>query len=400
MASTEEVEAAKSRGNAAFKAGRHQEALEHYQEAVSLDPDSHILHSNLALALAALRCWKESESAARHSVELEQGFSKGWYRLAKAQAEQGKHGEVIDTVRCDNGAAAKELRRLGAAAERHLAESARAAPPATGERTGLDSTTAMGGSDAGAGAPSANGSAAEHTAGAAAAAGPAGTGSAAAAGAAYASSAAAADVAATATSASAAGPAAASAASFLGNPTIKDFRSLEELGIGNFSTILKVEHRRTGRAFALKVIEKAEAGRVKRRHPNIYNEIYMEKRALTRLHGHPGIAALLATFQDYNSLYYLLELCEGGELWSRLLDGKKAVGTHPSLARFWTAELVAALEWMHSRGLVHRDVKPENLMLTAAGHVKVVDFGTCKDLWETDLNGPEFVGTAQYMTPQ
>jgi serine/threonine protein kinase len=47
---------------------------------------------------------------------------------------------------------------------------------------------------------------------------------------------------------------------------------------------------------------------------------------------------------------------------------------------------------MHKKGIAHRDIKPENILLTANGHVKIIDFGTAKDLIETDLNGPDFVG--------
>jgi serine/threonine protein kinase len=53
-----------------------------------------------------------------------------------------------------------------------------------------------------------------------------------------------------------------------------------------------------------------------------------------------------------------------------------------------------------SKGIVHRDIKPENMILTDNGHLKVIDLGTAKDLIETDLNGQEFVGTPEYMSPQ
>lgn len=56
------------------------------------------------------------------------------------------------------------------------------------------------------------------------------------------------------------------------------------------------------------------------------------------------------------------------------------------------AELINALEFMHKKGIAHRDIKPENILLTANGHIKIIDFGTAKDLIETDLNGPDFVG--------
>jgi serine/threonine protein kinase len=55
---------------------------------------------------------------------------------------------------------------------------------------------------------------------------------------------------------------------------------------------------------------------------------------------------------------------------------------------------------LQRNGITHRDLKPENMMITAAGHLKLVDFGTCKDLVHTELNGQEFVGTAEYMPPE
>ena len=83
---------------------------------------------------------------------------------------------------------------------------------------------------------------------------------------------------------------------------------------------------------------------------------------------HPNIILLHATFQDYATLYFLLELCPGGEMWSRTLnaDGSKAGIPAPySLARCWVAELIDAVEHCHAHNLVHRDLKPENLMLDA-----------------------------------
>ena len=78
-------------------------------------------------------------------------------------------------------------------------------------------------------------------------------------------------------------------------------------------------------------------------------------------------------------------------MWSRTLnaDGSKAGIPAPySLARCWVAELVDAVEHCHAHNLVHRDLKPENMMLDARGHVKLIDFGTSKDLEDSALNGP------------
>lgn len=57
------------------------------------------------------------------------------------------------------------------------------------------------------------------------------------------------------------------------------------------------------------------------------------------------------------TLYYLLDMCDGGEVWKRLTVDGKVVGAHPSLSRFWLSEVVSAMEHMHRRGLVHRDLK-------------------------------------------
>jgi len=181
-----------------------------------------------------------------------------------------------------------------------------------------------------------------------------------------------------------------------------DLQTLGTLGEGNFSRILHVMHRETGEHFALKVLEKAQVERVRKRHPNVANEISMERRVLSRLR-HPNIIELYHAFQDYTSLYLLLEYCPGGEVWQRLQadgGGVASVGVPESLARFYARESINALSFLHSRGIVHRDVKPENMVLTAQGRLKLIDFGSAKDTIEPDLNGPEFVGTPEYMSPE
>jgi serine/threonine protein kinase len=202
--------------------------------------------------------------------------------------------------------------------------------------------------------------------------------------------------------------------------SIKEFQLEKDLGHGNFSEIYMVSHKVTKEQFALKKIEKKQAADLfKRQHPNVYNEIQMERRVLLeRLAspGHPSIVRMYHAFQDYNSLYYLMDLhVERKDLWSQLRyknlpgygdtlasEGEKLVmmGCHRSTACLWLYELIGALEYMHSRGIVHRDLKAENILLSATGHVIVIDFGTAKDLVLTDLNGPEFVGTPDFMSPE
>jgi serine/threonine protein kinase len=185
--------------------------------------------------------------------------------------------------------------------------------------------------------------------------------------------------------------------------SIREFTRGKELGFGNFSEIVVCQHKVTGEKFALKIIEKKQAADLaKRQHPNVYNEIQMERRVLLeRLPPHTNIVRMYHAFQDYNCIYYLMELYEHcGDLWSTIRYQGKMVGCHRSLAKIYLCELIDAIEHCHRYGIVHRDLKPENVLLNNQGHVVIIDFGTAKDLINTDLNGPEFVGTPDFMSPE
>lgn len=199
--------------------------------------------------------------------------------------------------------------------------------------------------------------------------------------------------------------------------SIREFEKGSELGHGNFSDICIVTHKETKEQFALKSITKKQAADLaKRQHPNVYNEIQMERRVLLErlTMEHPHVVRMYHSFSDYNSLYYLMDLhTECGDLWSQLQwtveedigSGqtsmhKYMVGCHRSQAVVWMSQLVDAVEHMHRHGIVHRDLKTENVLLNNRNQVVVIDFGTAKDLIKTDLNGPEFVGTPDFMSPE
>jgi len=185
--------------------------------------------------------------------------------------------------------------------------------------------------------------------------------------------------------------------------SIREFEKKETLGVGNFSEIIIARHKTTGESFALKVLEKKKAADLaKRQHPNVYNEISMEARVLMeRLPPHPSVVTMYHLFQDYNNVYYLMDLQNTNkDLWSQLRHNGCMVGCDSSLAKRWMLQLVDAVEHIHANGIVHRDLKPENVLLNAKNHVVVIDFGTSKDLIKADLNGPEFVGTPDFMSPE
>jgi len=185
--------------------------------------------------------------------------------------------------------------------------------------------------------------------------------------------------------------------------SIREFKKSETLGIGNFSEIVIVQHRVTKETFALKILEKKTAADLaKRQHPNVYNEIAMERRVLLeRIPPHPNVINMYHAFRDFENLYYLMDLHNvNPDLWSQIRYKGNMVGAPVMQVKRWMSQLVDALEHLHSHGIVHRDLKPENVLLNEHNHVVVIDFGTAKDLIETDLNGPEFVGTPDFMSPE
>uniref|UniRef100_A0A7E4V6U5 non-specific serine/threonine protein kinase n=1 Tax=Panagrellus redivivus TaxID=6233 RepID=A0A7E4V6U5_PANRE len=203
----------------------------------------------------------------------------------------------------------------------------------------------------------------------------------------------------------------------MGLKTKADFLFLEELGEGSYSTVYLGSDRNTHTRFAIKVCSKAQIMREKK-----IQQIFREKECLQKLSRpesyHPFIVRLYCTFQDNESLYFVLSLASRQDLLGVLKKKKKLTVEE---ARFTTSEIVAALTHIHAHGIIHRDVKPENLLISQSGHIVLSDFGCAKMLEPTTPepapptpapsseapDGPprtgrrcSFVGTAHYVSPE
>jgi 3-phosphoinositide dependent protein kinase-1 len=179
------------------------------------------------------------------------------------------------------------------------------------------------------------------------------------------------------------------------------------LGEGNYSQVIQAMLRSTQQVVALKIIDKQKVKRYKKE-----DEVLVEKWVLTRLR-HPTIARLYHAFQDVSALYISMELVPGGELWAIT----HRVGLPMSISTFYAAQMLEVLQFMHERDVVHRDVKPENVLISENGHIKLIDFGTAKLLRHPIALGAdteddeaakrdrrtrhkEFIGTPEYMAPE
>lgn len=182
--------------------------------------------------------------------------------------------------------------------------------------------------------------------------------------------------------------------------TAGDFELGKIYGVGSYSKVVRAKKKDTGNVYALKIMDKKFITK-----ENKISYVKMERIVLDQL-DHPGVIRLFFTFQDTYSLYMALESCEGGELFDQIVRKGRLPEDE---ARFYAAEIVDILEYLHSVGLIHRDVKPENLLLTSDGHIKIADFGSVKPTVDTPIKvlpnstnerACTFVGTAAYVPPE
>ena len=176
-----------------------------------------------------------------------------------------------------------------------------------------------------------------------------------------------------------------------------NFEILAEIGQGSFGQVVKARKRDSNEIFAIKIVEKAHLKR-----ENKVKQAHIEKNLLLKLGSHPGIIKLHYTFQDAQCLYFVLELCESGDLVG--LITKLHELPYP-LAVWYAAEIVATLEFLRANQVAHRDLKPENILISGSGHTRVVDFGSARDYSNEEEKGVvlrrnTFVGTAEYVSPE
>ncbi|KAK4529716.1 hypothetical protein CCYA_CCYA02G0573 [Cyanidiococcus yangmingshanensis] len=176
-----------------------------------------------------------------------------------------------------------------------------------------------------------------------------------------------------------------------GRVTRDDFIPLKTLGRGSFAKVLLVRKRDTGELFAMKILsKKAIMARNQIEHT-------MAERLILGNVQHPYIVALRYAFQTEDQLYLVLDYCSGGELFFHL----KREGRFPeSTVRIYMAEITLALEHLHGRNIIYRDLKPENVLLDRDGHVLLADFGLSKLLQDHQDKAMTYVGTVEYLAPE
>ena len=171
---------------------------------------------------------------------------------------------------------------------------------------------------------------------------------------------------------------------------LKDFKFLKCIGKGGTSLVSLVRYMKTGHLFAIKQIPKALL-----QDPRRYKQIMVERDVLNKLNC-PFLAVLISAFESENFLNFLMEYYPGGELFFHL----KKVKFTEEIARFYFAQIVFSLEFLHSQKILYRDLKPENLILDLYGYIRLTDFGLCKRGLEDRELTHSFCGSPEYMAPE
>ena len=192
--------------------------------------------------------------------------------------------------------------------------------------------------------------------------------------------------------------------------SIRDYVSLAIIGRGAFGEVHVCREKKTGQIVAVKKIRK-DVLKIKNQVIHVRNEqLFMSKVKS------PWIVELKASFQEDDFLYLIMEYLPGGDFMNLLI--KKDILTEDE-ARFYTAELILAIENIHKLDCIHRDIKPDNVLIDKTGHIKLSDFGLAKvspKIFEINNNinnnenidfKPEThqknfscVGTAYYVAPE
>ena len=151
--------------------------------------------------------------------------------------------------------------------------------------------------------------------------------------------------------------------------SIRDYESLAIIGRGAFGEVHVCREKKTGKIYAIKKIKK-QVLIIKNQIRHVINEQIIMSKAST-----PWIVELKASFQEGDYLYLVMEYLPGGDLMNLLIE--KDILTEKE-AKFYISELILAIESIHNLDCIHRDIKPDNILIDKNGHIKLSDFGLAK----------------------
>lgn len=175
--------------------------------------------------------------------------------------------------------------------------------------------------------------------------------------------------------------------------TLHHYELLSVIGKGNFGKVVLAHDRQSSRLVAIKMLRMDSV---------IDNDeldsVHAERQAflVATRSSFPFLVQCYACFQDESRLYFVMEYVAGGDLMFHVQHRKFSLDE----ARFYAAEVLLALEHLHRHGIIYRDLKLDNILLGADGHVRLADYGLCKTGMQWHTTTQTFCGTPEFMAPE
>jgi len=169
---------------------------------------------------------------------------------------------------------------------------------------------------------------------------------------------------------------------------LKDLDNIKELGSGNFGSVNLVRNKKNKQFYAIKALDLEQIKK-----ENLEQCVELEKNVLLKT-DHPFIMKMVKYLKNEHYIFFINEYIKGKELWDVIRD----IGLlNKEQTQFYIASMLLAINHLHKKKIIYRDIKPENVMVNVKGYIKIIDFGTVKEIEDRTST---VIGTSHYMAPE